>query len=745
VTTPIKVQGPPLEKRQVAFPEVDKQFFMPIRLRDAQGALNEPYRQHGWTYAVVRALALNISQVPFLIKTGTRQDSELVEEGDAGSEWVTLFDNPNPELSTAQLWEAVVTWLSLSGDCKVVKISKDDRPVRPDEVPLELWPENGADFEPLVDKATKRVRGWVRRTRGKSQTEVYEAHEICHIKYFNPYSRYQGMAPWEASELATRQDFKASQYNEAFFDNDATPGLVLVSKEELSKNQRDEIRDAWEDRHRGRLKRRRTAVLEGGLDLRETGATHREMEFVTLRRFSLEELLAIYKVPDSEVSNYKNLNFATAQVVDRAFWTKTLIPIMNLIEDALWARLFREPGKSQFWGEFDEVSISALKENFGETLDNARKARDLGYTQNEVNQRFELGFEEAPDYADIPLVPAGYQDAREFTLGPDVVEPQSPVGEEPAAPAPEPSPADETPVPAADEDEGETEAEGLTPEQVHTVAVWTRLREPERVARWEAVLRANLQPNEPQFKRRFRRYLIKLRAEQLKRLEASDLGARFAASAEAIRELLERDNAIINDEILRDLRDTISGVLFDENKWNQRLIRQHHPLYVKISSDAAGQVTQEIGGDFVFDAADPRLQRLIEGRERIFVQANNTIRKQLARTLETGVGQKESITELAKRVRDTFDFAAGRSLTIARTEVASMTNTVRHEVMEEQGIVRHEWITARDEAVRDSHREQDGDVVTVGDTFPNGLRYPNDPLGDASETINCRCVAVAVV
>jgi uncharacterized protein with gpF-like domain len=55
-----------------------------------------------------------------------------------------------------------------------------------------------------------------------------------------------------------------------------------------------------------------------------------------------------------------------------------------------------------------------------------------------------------------------------------------------------------------------------------------------------------------------------------------------------------------------------------------------------------------------------------------------------------------------------------------------------------------EWLTARDDRVRDSHQELDGEVAAVGDRFSNGLLYPLDPAGPPEEIVNCRCVALPV-
>lgn len=55
------------------------------------------------------------------------------------------------------------------------------------------------------------------------------------------------------------------------------------------------------------------------------------------------------------------------------------------------------------------------------------------------------------------------------------------------------------------------------------------------------------------------------------------------------------------------------------------------------------------------------------------------------------------------------------------------------------------WRSERDARVRPSHRRADGQVREIGQRFEVGiarLRFPGDPLGPPTETINCRCMLV---
>lgn len=49
------------------------------------------------------------------------------------------------------------------------------------------------------------------------------------------------------------------------------------------------------------------------------------------------------------------------------------------------------------------------------------------------------------------------------------------------------------------------------------------------------------------------------------------------------------------------------------------------------------------------------------------------------------------------------------------------------------------WVTAKDDRVRDAHEALEGEAVDQDAKFSNGLEYPRDPNGEASEVINCRC------
>jgi len=77
---------------------------------------------------------------------------------------------------------------------------------------------------------------------------------------------------------------------------------------------------------------------------------------------------------------------------------------------------------------------------------------------------------------------------------------------------------------------------------------------------------------------------------------------------------------------------------------------------------------------------------------------------------------------------------------IARTEIIQCHNQAKFDQYMNDDLIDYvQWIATEDELTRESHAEQNGMIVRVGDMFPNGCQYPGDPNGDAEEVINCRC------
>lgn len=109
----------------------------------------------------------------------------------------------------------------------------------------------------------------------------------------------------------------------------------------------------------------------------------------------------------------------------------------------------------------------------------------------------------------------------------------------------------------------------------------------------------------------------------------------------------------------------------------------------------------------------------------------------------------QTVPQLAASIAGIADMdrrAAMKAARTAMTSAHSLGKLKGYERAADMGIdVEKRWLAALDSRTRGSHRHLDGETVRLDAEFGNGLKYPGDPDGPASEVYNCRCTLVPVI
>ena len=120
--------------------------------------------------------------------------------------------------------------------------------------------------------------------------------------------------------------------------------------------------------------------------------------------------------------------------------------------------------------------------------------------------------------------------------------------------------------------------------------------------------------------------------------------------------------------------------------------------------------------------------------------------------VDKGLQDGQAIPAIANSLSNVFAFSTQRALMIARTESTRAANLGTQRAYSEAmaiGIqVRKQWLSARDESVRNSHAALDGQTVGVNENFvsESGAEALSPAsFGDASEDVNCRCTMIPIV
>lgn len=125
-----------------------------------------------------------------------------------------------------------------------------------------------------------------------------------------------------------------------------------------------------------------------------------------------------------------------------------------------------------------------------------------------------------------------------------------------------------------------------------------------------------------------------------------------------------------------------------------------------------------------------------------------TAKKEVKESVKQNIEIGDDVTDLTneiKKVVNSNTFYLWQAERIARTETTTAMNTASDVAANEtKRPFKKEWLTAGDGRERQSHMRLNGQKVSKGQRFENGLLYPGDPSGSASEIINCRCATLYI-
>jgi HK97 family phage portal protein len=177
-----------------------------------------------------------------------------------------------------------------------------------------------------------------------------------------------------------------------------------------------------------------------------------------------------------------------------------------------------------------------------------------------------------------------------------------------------------------------------------------------------------------------------------------------------------------------------------------------HKLATEIV-DGQGQVAMAalgIGSDF--NVSNPNVAAWITKKAMTFsTNVWGTTKATLEAAVKAAVSDPSlTVTEVAKAIEQAIgtamDVRRSDAMRVARTESVSAANAGNQLAWEQSGVVEgREWLTARDELVRESHAAMDGETALMNEPYSNDLMFPGDPSGEPGEIINCRCTELAQV
>jgi HK97 family phage portal protein len=355
----------------------------------------------GYVYACVSAVATKVAEVPWTVYDNqAREVSHPI---------LDLLRDPNPHYTEMLFKEAIASHLLLAGNSFVEKIFDGRGQLR------ELWPIIPPSAVWVIPGKTKFVAGYLYKPpTGRTEEAISLPKEkVMHFKYFHARNSYYGLSPLQAIYTQLLGDISAVQYNKNFFDQGARPGGILRVPHFLPDSVIKDMADKWHEVHGGVGKAHKIAILTGGAEYQPISLSQEEMQFLESRRFTREEITAVYRVPPTELGLTTGTSYSEASQAREQFYLDVIIPLSIHIAQVIQKELFPEQDRKKgyiLWPDFTQVqALTAITERRART---AERLLRVGWPPNLIAMRLFglppfLGDEGWVGHVPANLVPLG--------------------------------------------------------------------------------------------------------------------------------------------------------------------------------------------------------------------------------------------------------------------------------------------------------------------------------------------------
>ncbi|MBL3081859.1 phage portal protein, partial [Klebsiella pneumoniae] len=119
------------------------------------------------------------------------------------------------------------------------------------------------------------------------------------------------------------------EHGARLFANGAVTSGVLRTEQTLTDAAYERLRKDFEDRHLGLSNAHRPMILEMGLDWKSMGLNAEDSQFLETRKFQLEEVCRLYRVPMHMVQNTDRATFNNIENLGIGFINYSLVPYMT--------------------------------------------------------------------------------------------------------------------------------------------------------------------------------------------------------------------------------------------------------------------------------------------------------------------------------------------------------------------------------------------------------------------------------
>ena len=289
-------------------------------------------------YACVRVVSETVASLPLGVYEAT--DDGNLKAGDHPL-YHLLHDEPNAEMTSFVFREVMLAHLLLYGNSysQIIRSGKNTvvglYPLLPDHMD--------------VDRDSKGNLTYT-YTTSDGKTVVIKPQDILHIPGLG-FDGIIGYSPIALEKNAIGLGIASEEYGSKFFSNGARPSGILTHPNTV-KNPKA-VRESWNSAYGGSSNSNRVAILEEGMTFTPLSIPNNEAQFLETRKFQVDEICRIFRVPPHLVGNLEHATFSNIEHQSIDFAVHTIRPWLVRIEQSMNRALFTDQEKGRFYVQFN--------------------------------------------------------------------------------------------------------------------------------------------------------------------------------------------------------------------------------------------------------------------------------------------------------------------------------------------------------------------------------------------------------
>ncbi|ERK18608.1 Phage portal protein [Pantoea sp. AS-PWVM4] len=294
-------------------------------------------------FGCVRVLAESVGMLPCNLYKITGNAKQK-----AASERLSkvLSMKPNDYMTPQEFWELVIVCLCLRGNFYAYKVKALGEVV-------ELLPIDPGCVAPKLNSQWQPV---YQVTFPDGSTDVLGQDDIWHVRTLT-LDGLVGLNPIAYAREAISLGLATEEHGARLFSNGAVTSGVLRTDQTLTDAAYGRLKKDFEDRHLGLSNAHRPMILEMGLDWKSMGLDNEDSQFLETRKFQLEEICRLFRVPMHLVQNTDRATFSNIESLGIGFINYSLVPYLTRIEQRINIGLVRESKQGAFYAKFNAGAL----------------------------------------------------------------------------------------------------------------------------------------------------------------------------------------------------------------------------------------------------------------------------------------------------------------------------------------------------------------------------------------------------